>query len=252
MVRMLKNLFNSGPSAQAARPARRAPRIFIAGNTVQFKSAKWEGSAIPLYNISATGVAFRQGFFKDLPNVNDVIAGAVTIDKDEFEVELKVVHLTPPLVGCAFINHQETLAQSLNEKFEFELSAHSLVKMKPGILKPVDEGTPYFYFGKQQEELYFVRASNVITQFNICFEGIYIEGGRNRELKMGMIAEQDMRTAPKGYTPTARMEVAFFEEIKPDFIDKAKAFLRNIQWLSGDNVKLITKHLEECLPQRPS
>lgn len=121
-------------------------------------------------NISRTGIGFLGGHCQ-WPEPGNSVQGVLNILDYKLPTTLRVVHLTSVVVGCHFTVIGQEFSEILGNYFDAELDALELVKVSHKYLKKNPDGTPVWFKGLDNSELYLVHNDNRICKFTLIFLG---------------------------------------------------------------------------------
>lgn len=247
ILKKLKNLFQneSQPAAISGTPKpqkenRRNPRVHLEGGLVKFYLQP-EHREIKVANISVSGIALDAATLQKA-KPGDTILARVEIGTDHFDLTCRVIHITQPIIGCFFEKGAPMLGPILQKTFEIELRAHDLIKIRSDLLAPREDGTPYYFQGSNQEELFFLVNQTAISSLALTFNGFYLEWKTDQKLRMGKLAKQ---IREKVMDSSANASVDYFKTKDPELVAKAKSFIRNINFLSSHHLKSILAILDQ-------
>jgi len=197
MIQFFNRFFKRAPSVSQETPIveevlkPRALRVELAG-FLRISFQKLEDSrSIRLKNISSGGLALLKSDLDVQLTMGEVIRGRLLIDEQSFEVEIKIVRQSEHILGAQFLVPSYDLQKAIKTYFQVELGAMSMSSMRPELLKEDPDGTPYFYYGKNDCELYVVLKDGQLRRFEMSFFGHYIEGGPGLKARHGVIQDFD-------------------------------------------------------------
>nr|MBF0220627.1 PilZ domain-containing protein [Desulfobulbaceae bacterium] len=161
---------------------RRPPRVHLGHlHSVSFDMESPERqSGIGLTNISRTGIGFLASHCQ-WPQPGSSVQGTLNILNHKLPTTLRVVHLTSVVVGCHFTVIGQEFSEILSSYFDAELDALRLVKVSPQYLKKCPAGTPVWYKGLDNSELFIVHTDNRIHEFTMVFLGNTIHWSEHLE-----------------------------------------------------------------------
>jgi hypothetical protein len=146
---------------------------------------------VELANLSISGMGL---FTEKMPpglKSDDLIEGYLVCGTQKAKVSARVVHIGKTVTGCQFVGHDAEVNKLVQSYFSLELSALTMISVKPELLQEDPDGTPHWIHGKNNCELFFVSQGNEVIRFNLTFFGNYIEGGKQMKAKYGQIMEDE-------------------------------------------------------------
>lgn len=170
---------------------RKHPRVkLVALHAVSFELAD-TNQKCELANLSISGM----GLFTGKPGLelknDDLIEGYLICGTQKAKVSARVVYVGKPITGCQFVGHDAEVNKLIQSYFSLELSALTMISVKPELLQEDPDGTPHWIHGKNNCELFFISRGDEVIRFNLTFFGNYIEGGKLMKPKYGQIMEED-------------------------------------------------------------
>jgi PilZ domain len=194
----LKKLFSAkADDRREIKP--RAPRVSVTPlHRLQFKS---QDAKCGLGNLSTTGMAV----FRDVgPNwtdgwhLGDTVHGVLRVDQNEFSVSAVIRHISSTIAGFEFISPPLTVIRAIEAYLRIEILALSLRRVDPAYMKKDPRGDTHWFTDGRQNELFIIADAKGVIAFHMTFMGNYIEGGRDRALKGGIVNEQEDGQLHKG------------------------------------------------------
>ncbi|HLD99814.1 MAG TPA: hypothetical protein VJB59_06120 [Bdellovibrionota bacterium] len=200
---------------EVARPLPpRAPRVrLLPLHRISFRLEHFtRHSVIAVANLSSTGIGLIPGTLTSaqissapgstqveglqsalgrLPGSGDIMRGHLLIHEASYKLVLRTVHLSEAVVGCAFQEVPRDLSGAIQSYLTAELSGTEMQYVGPESLEPNPEGTPHWYHGKNNSDLYLVENGGKIVRFCLVFLANYIEGGTDRPLRFGSVVKEE-------------------------------------------------------------
>jgi hypothetical protein len=144
-------------------------------------------------NVSTSGIGFVCESLPTWPANGETLEaqisisslGAATPAEQVFSVRLKIMHQQNGIVGCQFQAPEKAFAKALVQLFDVEFAALRLVKVSAALLKPVDDGTPYWFEGEKNCSLYYVVNAGRLVRFTLSFFGNCVQAGEGQPLRFG-------------------------------------------------------------------
>jgi hypothetical protein len=178
-------------------PGKRLPRrdsrvvvVPLESLTFRFTSKPVLGTC-PVLNISTNGLGLLRARGQLFPGPGEVLRGVLVFPNREVDVEIKIVHLGPMIVGCQFIDLSENGLKQVEAYFAAELSGMGLTAVNPAILKKEPLGKPRLYRGRNNCELFFVEHKGKVIRFELSFFGNFIEGNSDGRVRFGYLEDDD-------------------------------------------------------------
>jgi len=236
---ILKNLFvKKQETAKQERPFHtRATRVPLSQlHRISFRQTDPPLEPFALSNISASGVGFLRGSVQ-WPEVGSIIQGEFTISEQKFPIELKLVYVTQQAAGCQFQPPFVELAKAIANYLQVEIAALEMTCVPSHTLQEEPDGTPCWFYGENNSELYYVLNGETILRFHAVFFANYIEGGKGVPLKFGVVVNDHPEDKPAHKGASLIHWESHWNEER---MDSAKRFLCHIQ-------KLKKEHLDALL-----
>lgn len=221
----LKKLFAA--KADSSKPQKpRAPRVSVTPlHRLAFKS---QDVKCGLGNISTTGMAvFRDA--NDGWHIGDLVHGVLRIDKAEFSVSATIRHISPRVAGFEFKEPSLTVVRAIEGYLRVEILALSLRRVDPAYMKKDPRGETHWFTDGRQNELFYVADARGVVSFHMTFMGNYIEGGRDRALKGGVVNESEDEQMHKG---AALVDVS--RKLSPEMSAIAITYVQHIEALPAN------------------
>jgi hypothetical protein len=150
-----------------------------------------DAKTIGLSNLSISGMGlFSESLPTGLKN-DDLIEGHLICGTQKAKISARIVHIGKQITGCQFVGHDADVNKLVQSYFSLELSALTMISVKPELLQEDPDGTPHWIHGKNNCELFFVSQGDRVVRFNLTFFGNYIEGAEGAKAKYGQIVEED-------------------------------------------------------------
>lgn len=219
---LLSRIFGRTAKAYDWRP--RAPRVKL--TPLHEISLMLGDFRLELGNISTTGMAV----YYDTTNVwkeGSEVRGMVAIAHYSFDVTFVVRHLSEQLAGCEFVNPDPIMKTAIANYLGIEILALSLQKVDPSHAKVDPRGKTYWFNDGGQNEFFCVVDRSGVLEFQMTFMGNYVEGGRDRELKSGVVEAA-------GESPHLRKPVtllALSSGTEPEMTKLAASFVQHVELL---------------------
>lgn len=170
---------------------RRHARVkLVALHAVSFELGD-DAKKINLLNLSISGMGLLT---EELPSGlknDDLIEGLLICGTQKAKINARVVYVGKQITGCQFVGHDAEVNKLIQSYFSLELSALTMISVRPELLQEDPDGTPHWIHGKNNCELFFVTQGNRVIRFNLTFFGNYIEGAEEAKAKYGQIMEED-------------------------------------------------------------
>ena len=234
---------------------KRSPRVHILPlHNVSF-SKTGDEKTIKLSNLSVTGAGFLRNLHHDWTETDEVMDGSFSFKGKKYPISMKIIHHSPMIIGCAFDEPNRKVMRSfVSRYFDLELSALQLYEVDPKYLKDEKTGTPRWFQGKDNCEVYIIEQDNKIILFNITFFGNHIEGGDTVPLRYGLIVDDDEAETDTIFRMKGATVIRPIDIFSPELIESALKFVSNLEVLTGkqrttilEKLKAQRKHLETTL-----
>lgn len=240
--------------------ARRAPRVSLTPLHRIVFIEKARGVKAHLTNISTTGFAVLRSDIESSTGsssgsssglsqeseakwtLGETHSGAIAIEKNEFEVELRVRHLSSVLAGCEFTGTENiTLKRAIEVYLRIEILALTLRKVNDAYIKPDPRGKSHWYTDGRQNEVFIVVDEEGVVSFNMSFLGNYVEGNRGQAPRVGSLSDEGI--TEKGQKGSTLIEVS--RRPTGNTLNLALTFIRNIDQLPYDVREEIAGNLSQ-------
>jgi len=224
-----------------AFPERRAPRVQLLPLhkihcTVTVFALE---IATGVSNISASGVGLMRDALKTWPPIGTQLPANLQIGKNVFKIDLFIIHLSPAVIGCKFINPSKELVTAINQYLKVELLAVEMIYIGPQNLEPTALGVPHWYHGDNNTELYFVEEpkSHKVVQMKLLFLGHYLEAAPGQAVKFGHYVENEALNQASAGAKSERLGTAtnirWENSIGAETLSAAIDFLNNVPNLAS-------------------
>ena len=184
----------------------RAPRVVLGPlHRLTFHPVSSERKLL-LSNISSGGfgVLDHGGVYSP----NEIIPGVLEIDKNAFELQAQVRHITPRFAGLEFVKPQRTLVEAIENFFRLEFVALRLRLVDPAYLQTDPRGRVVWLTDGQQNEVHAIVGKNGLIEFHLSFLGHHVQGTTDKGVRIGSISESEA-TTPGHKGATLIVENAF-------------------------------------------
>ena len=139
----------------------------------------------PRAEVSGVAIAVSPDLVQLTPGLN--IAAKLDILDKSFNVDLKISRKTESIIAFNFIAPDAEIIAELSRIFLLEFNAQTINYIGPEKLQAVAEGTPHWYYGGENYELYYVEHAGVVKQFQIKILSDTIEKKLNQKIKYGRL-----------------------------------------------------------------
>ena len=189
----------------------------------------WGPSPVRVNNISTSGVGFILGGDEEVPSLKegDNFSGTFHVATKMTPLKLEVVHVSPKIMGCRFVEPPKDFSQLITQYFDLEISALTMVKVNPAMLKKVDDGEPHWFKGGSDCEFYYVQKEDQLQRFRLSFLGNHLEYDPESGLRYGTVVDE----ASSGTIYKGSSLVRWQETVPSDFFNMAEKFVENIKEL---------------------
>lgn len=207
----------------------RPPRVRIASlRHVQF--VQQNGERYEIANISLSGIGFVAASIRDRLEIHHVFAGVLELDGNTFPLNLRVVHVSPSIIGCSIEQPSQSLLECMNKQLQIELSGMNTRAVNSEILKSASEGKPHWFHG-HSTELYYVENQGSLLHFHGMIWGLYFESSAPGERRFGFIKQEAVSQGIRGYAASDLIHYETFAT--PHLVDPALRFIENVPGLDN-------------------
>lgn len=198
-----------------------------------------EKNEYPVKNISLYGLAVSLN--DKSPLAKDSEINCHIIFKDEpINVKIKVVHINNAFMGISILEGHEEFNQNLNLFFKSELEGLNMRQIAPERLNPRKAGTPHFFYGSDDHEVFYISNNDEVVFFQINFHGFIVEMKLGGELFCGQLEEEEFDV--KKHKGSQLIHPS--SEVNTDIIKHTIRFLMFIKDLNPTHKKIIVEKLE--------
>ncbi|OFZ79562.1 MAG: hypothetical protein A3K03_02085 [Bdellovibrionales bacterium RIFOXYD1_FULL_44_7] len=217
-----KLLGRKNKPVQESATIKRAPRFLRPLTGIQFRRIH-DGGGVGIFNLSSTGIGLKT---EDLlePKSGLTVKGELIIEGTPHSCEINIVHVTGSVAGGFFVGAPEDIVSAVNRYFQIEMEALSLTPVNQDLLNK-DEGTPYWFQGCNNNELYLVVSKGNVKNFNLTFFGNYIEGGTGERTRVGFVVEDQRDDIAYKGSSTIRWE----HNPNPKTVEMAVKFIKHVR-----------------------
>ena len=188
------------------------------------------GEKLSIANISTSGIGLNYSPIANQENGTSSdfkkITGELLINGVRFRMIIEVVRRSENFLGGRFESPSHEMILAINRYFDAEIAAVKLTSMPSGSLKEEPLGTPHFFHGSDNCELFYVSEVNEVLRFNLTVFGIYIEGGKGLPFFVGSVDEDNKREKPnfRGSTLIQRKN-----GLDPETFTRARRMIQGIE-----------------------
>jgi len=209
--------------------------------TISFPSL---GQKISVRNISVTGVAIDTIADLSQLGLDLQLSAQLKILEKPFNIEVKVVRRTDFIIALNFLKPPAELIQEISRVFLLEFNAQTIQYIGAEKLQAVADGTPHWYYGGENYELYYIEKNDQILSFHLKILSDTIDKKFGKNISFGRIwsdnkADQD--EAPK-YKGSELIELQ--KALPPSVIKNAASFVQHIPKISKDHADQIIAELK--------
>jgi hypothetical protein len=112
-------------------------------------------------------------------------------------VRLSVVRVSEQLIGARFDDPGFEVTWAISHYFDLEIVAARLNPVRAEMLKPEPDGTPHWFQGNNNCDLFYVSSGREVLGFQLTVFGNYVEGGREKPLRFGSLFEEENDDGPR-------------------------------------------------------
>lgn len=212
--------------------AKRAPRVRLTTlHNVRLVLESQSDEVLSLANISTTGLAFF--ITPSTPKPGMIVAGSIEINGSKYALKLKIVHVSGNIVGCSFDTPSLMLVRAIADYLNVEITAIQMTTVPQDSLNAEPEGTPHWFYGNNNCDLYYLSNGNEIVRFQLSFFGNHIEGGASIPLRTGHLVEDGFDKPSHKGTPVVDWGV----ELPPETITIGRRLLLGLEKLDKNHLK---------------
>ena len=209
-----------------ADPRRAAPRIRV--EPLHHIGFSWTGHGgpveVPVANLSASGMALMRSAFGGQA-AGQRLQGVLGLGERRVPVSLHQVHVTHDVIGCCFVDPARELVDAINAHLATELQALEMVRVEVGPHQHRGEGTPHWFHGLENSELYYVERAGQVLRFRLCFLANFLEGGQGQPVRFGVLTcDRDLSSDKAG-------EVHWLRKINAEQLSTTIRFVSGIPGL---------------------
>jgi len=224
---------------------RRAPRVeLLPLQEVSFQLKNSEGTvALPASNISSSGAGLLRSAMKAWPPEGEIMRGALRVGSKSVPCELKLVHLSPLVAGCAFEGDTGPVAACVKSYFDAEMEGMDLRQINSSFLKRPERGTPHWFSGNNSCELYLVEENGQLSEFEIRFFGNRLVWNEDHGRLHFQSENQEETSERSGPHHRASELMGPSEPIPEGLMESIERFIQHANGLPGEWKKQIRDRL---------
>ncbi len=191
-------------------------------------------------NISTSGIGIQ--VTKSCPfELNQTYDVILTLGEKKVKAAFRVIFKGRDLMGCAFTQSNPTLAADIFDYLKIQITAHGLNQVDQSFLDPeIKDKATWFTDGKNNE-VFFIREEDDISEFQISFLGNHLCGGKHKEFLFGKLTLTDDL---EPWISWGEVDSISLRESLPNM---AKRFLNQISQLDSETKKLLEKAIDASL-----
>lgn len=211
----------------------RTPRVQPQPFQVHFYLENDQGKIqIPILNISLTGCALAREAVPATMTVGQTFSGLITIGDCELAASCKIVRTTDEIIGCCFVPEIPNFTNHFLKHFKLEMTALQMTQIDPKLLKAPPEGSPFYFQGSDNCELFFTDLNGKISSFSVTVFGRFLAGGEDAPFRSGEMTK-DSSSKVHGYKRAD--PVSWKQEMDAVLIDEIRRFLHHISTLNSEH-----------------
>lgn len=139
-------------------------------------------------NISTTGIALdRDAMPEFAPAMNSAIIGVVEIDGKRHSVPMSLKRVDSKVLAFQYQKRDFDFDTDLKKKFNVEIAAMKMLKMRPELLEGSVDGVPHAFNGKSDCRLFYMEKGGQVIQFEVGFFGNVIEGFHGDAVRFSIV-----------------------------------------------------------------
>ena len=200
---------------------------------------------IPLLNLSTNGAGLMKNAISTLPAPGTLLQGDFDFNGERHPIEMRLIHNSGQVAGCAFQGDFSQIRDRIVRYFDLELSALKMTQVKPEMLQTEADGTPHWFLGTNNCELYLVSKEERVIRFNLSFFANYIEGGETIPTRFGQVVEDTRIDKPKAKGSAL---VLWEKALPEDLLNTACRFMENVLPLSSAHRIAILEKIKKSSP----
>jgi hypothetical protein len=190
---------------------------------------------VPLSTISPTGIGIALSPPLSALIPGGQIRGELHFQDTHVSAEAKIIHITDNVIGCDFIDGQDSPQKTILGFFSIDLAAASMIDMDTDTLKNDRDGNARWLQGSHQCELYLALDGKQVVRFHLVVFGNYLEGGKGRSFRCGRV-NADISQSKARLNKSSLIQ---WEPLSPAESLSAERFIRNVRQLSEPQCKTI-------------
>ena len=187
-------------------------------------------------NISFGGIGILRSDSKILPKKGELMKASLHIYNQILDAPVIIAHTGHLTIGCTFVKPSDELLFSIEKYLEVELTALHMQPTHPGLLRDEPDGRPFWYFGKNNCELFYVVKDDKLVRFHITYFSNYLEGAPRKELRFGKVVGDEVKEQMK----LKGSNIIEWEKNIPDkLISVSIKLLQNVEGMDHSHAKQI-------------
>lgn len=130
-------------------------------------------------NMSISGIAVNRTSITDFnPQPESLMTGVVELEGQRYSVPMILKRSEADVLAFQYQKRDFDFESHLKKRFNVEIAALKMLKMRPELLDQIPEGKPHFFSGKSDCRLFYIEKNGQVIQYEIGFFGNVIEGFR--------------------------------------------------------------------------
>lgn len=195
-----------------------------------------------IFNISTTGIALdRESMPEFAPAMNSAVIGVIEIDGKRHSVPMTLKRVDSKILAFQYQKRDFDFDTDLKKKFNVEIAAMKMLKMRPELLKGAVEGNPHAFNGKRDCRLFYVEKGGRIIQFEIGFFGNVIEGFHGDDIRFSIVSHD----APTDVQFVKSHSMNPYVGDLPQLKDEAIRFIQHVDGLDPVAKNTILRAIQE-------
>jgi hypothetical protein len=190
-------------------------------------------------NMSISGIAIDRNSGTDFePSPEAGVIAVVELEGKRYSVPMLLKRVEPDLLAFQYQKRDFDFESHLRKKFNVEIAALKMMKMRPELLDQIPEGKPHLFSGKSDCRLFYIEKNGEIIQFEIGFFGNVIEGFRGASVRFSNVlydtpsnvqyAKSHMMNTFAGDLPQLKEEASRFLDHISGLEPSAKLFIEQV------------------------
>lgn len=210
-------------------------------------SMKINGIECSVNNLSFNGIGINWDENLATLRKGETVSAILNFENICLEIKVQVAYKNSKgIIGLKVIENQKNYEGYLKQYFLSEIQALKIKKMDPSKLKKEYEGTPCWYYGDYNHELFYLLDNdNNVSYFQLNFQGYIFEKNGSNSLSTGHVVDE---SSDIGLMKHKGSEIVNqYESVPAEIFQYAIRFTNSIEDINSEHKNFIISCIEEKL-----